>query len=65
MFVINGDYDLRSGLKILFIPGHTPGTQGLNVNTKKGKYLIASDTFPTFENIEKGIPPGIHVDLFK
>ena len=63
MFVINGDYELTSGLKILFVPGHTPGTQGLNVNTKKGKYLIASDTFPTFENFEKVIPPGIHVDL--
>ena len=65
MVRVDGDYELAPGLDIVFLPGHTPGIQGLNVDTKEGKYLIASDTFPMFENFEKMIPSGIHVNLLE
>ena len=64
MEVIDGDYTLASGLQIVTLPGHSPGVQGLLVDTEEGKYLISSDHFPLYENFEKGIPSGIHTSLF-
>jgi glyoxylase-like metal-dependent hydrolase (beta-lactamase superfamily II) len=61
--VLDGDQSILDGLKVLLLPGHTPGLQGVLVDTAVGRYLIASDSFPLFENIECSIPNGIHVDL--
>ncbi|MDY0289047.1 MAG: N-acyl homoserine lactonase family protein [Sphaerochaeta sp.] len=61
--VLDGNEELFDGIKILLLPGHTPGLQGVLVDTVEGRYLIASDSFPLFENIEESIPNGIHVDL--
>ncbi len=63
MEIRDGDYSLASGIEVLLLPGHTPGLQGVNVATAKGRYLIGSDTFPLFENWEEGIPTGIHTNL--
>lgn len=68
IIALDGDYDLMPGIKIVTIPGHTPGMQGVLVNTAKGNILIASDCCGLFENWEgKGfhthIPSGIHVNL--
>jgi len=63
MKVIDGDFTLADGLDIVTLPGHSPGLQGLLVNTREGKYLIASDHIPLYENYEKGIPSGIHTNL--
>ena len=60
---VDGDVPIRKGIDAVFSPGHTPGMQGVLVETKEGKYCIGSDTFPLFENYEKAIPAGIHVDL--
>jgi len=50
--VMDGDYDLAEGLKVLFAPGHAPGMQCLLVNTAKGAYYIAGDNVPLYENLE-------------
>ncbi len=39
--VVQGDYDLADGVKALFTPGHTAGTQSVQVETPAGKISIA------------------------
>ncbi len=62
--VLDGDFDLADGLKIVFAPGHTPGMQCLLVNTAKGVYYIAGDNVALYENLagnKFGRPiPGIN-----
>ncbi len=38
--VVKGDYQIESGLKVLFTPGHTPGGQSIAVETAKGQAII-------------------------
>jgi N-acyl homoserine lactone hydrolase len=57
--VIDGDFELMPGIKLVLLPGHTPGMQGVLVETDSGKYLIASDLIPYYENWENrkyGLP---------
>jgi glyoxylase-like metal-dependent hydrolase (beta-lactamase superfamily II) len=68
MQTIDGDYNLFPGVDIVTLPGHTPGFQGVLVNTAKGRYLIASDCQALFENwrgnaMHKHIISGIHYDM--
>lgn len=62
--VLDGDYDLLDGLKIIFAPGHTPGMQCVVASTAKGTYYIAGDNVGQYENLEGnrfGRPiPGIN-----
>ena len=66
---IRGDKELAPGIRLIHLPGHTPGFQAVLVDTDKGPYLIAGDCVPLYENWEgigaaKHIPHGIHTDLF-
>lgn len=66
--IVDGDQNLFDGIDLVTLPGHTPGFQGVLVNTVNGKYLIASDCLGTFANwegnaVHKHIPSAIHVDL--
>ena len=65
--VIDGDREILPGVSIVKLPGHTPGFQGINVNTRKGNYLVGSDFCPLFENWpsmdKEPIPSAIHVNL--
>jgi len=61
--LVDGDLDLFSGMRLLSLPGHTPGLQGILIPTEKGNYCIPSDTVNITENWENKIPPGIHVNL--
>ncbi len=68
MVAVEGDRNLLPGLDLVTIPGHTPGMQGVLVNTSDGRYLIASDCLGLFENwtgsgIHKHVPSGIHYNL--
>ncbi|MDR1045517.1 MAG: N-acyl homoserine lactonase family protein [Candidatus Adiutrix sp.] len=47
--VVDGDVSLLPGIDLVFLPGHTPGFQGVLVDTAKGKYLIAGDNVALFE----------------
>ncbi|RRD69317.1 MULTISPECIES: N-acyl homoserine lactonase family protein [unclassified Desulfovibrio] len=66
--VVEGDHDLIPGVKLVTLPGHTPGFQGVLVNTSRGRGLVASDCQALFENWEGNaqydhIPSGIHYSL--
>jgi glyoxylase-like metal-dependent hydrolase (beta-lactamase superfamily II) len=72
--VIRGDYQIDESIKILKTPGHTPGTQSVQVETSAGPAIIAG-----FCSIEENfeppapmkaigievIPPGILTDLIQ
>ncbi|NPT57302.1 N-acyl homoserine lactonase family protein [Paraburkholderia elongata] len=67
MDVAFGDADVVPGIRVLRLPGHTAGSQGVLVDTQAGPYLIAGDLIPLYENWpEDGsepIPNGNHTDL--
>ena len=65
--VISGDQEIAKGVKVVLIPGHTYGLQGVLVDGETKRYLIASDTFGFFKNLESDPPTisGIYVDLKK
>lgn len=67
--MIRGDGELGPGLSLVLLPGHSPGSQGVLVETEEGPYIIAGDCIPLYENWngdrhEKHIPSGVHTDLF-
>ena len=64
--VVHGDTDLVPGVRVLLLPGHTPGLQGVLVETAAGRHLIASDGAPHRDNFAREgdlIPPGVHTDV--
>lgn len=66
--IIDGDYNLFPGIDIVALPGHTPGFQGVLVQTSDGPILIASDTMGLFEcwegtKLYKHVPSAIHYNL--
>jgi len=67
--MIRGDQKVFPGISSVHLPGHSPGFQGVLIETLKGPYLIAGDCLPLYENWEgdgheKHIPSGVHTDLF-
>jgi N-acyl homoserine lactone hydrolase len=67
---VDGDAEILPGTSLVSLPGHTPGSQGVLVETDAGRYLLAGDMVDTYENwagtdqIEH-IPSGVHTDLFQ
>lgn len=65
--ILRGDHDLASSVKLLHLPGHTPGMQAVLVETATGRYLLASDIISSYDNLGTGpndwVLPGIHTDL--
>lgn len=57
--LIDGDHDIAPGVRCVLLPGHTPGLQGVLVDTAQGRMMLASDHCPLYENYEKDIPTGI------
>ena len=50
--LLDGDFCLFPGLRVIYTPGHTLGHQSLIVETKKGHIGLAADLFPLYANIE-------------
>ena len=68
--VVNGDYQIEEGLKVLFTPGHTPGGQSVAVDTAKGVAVIDSlcttdanwNVPPSLAERMEILCPGVHSD---
>ncbi len=65
---VDGDVPVAPGVSTVFLPGHTPGSQGVLVEADGGRYLIAGDCVPLYENwngdeAAKHIPDGLYTDL--
>ncbi len=68
---VEGDWEVSTGLKLLHLPGHTEGMQGVVVSTRLGKAVLASDLCYTYMNLNSPFPHtpfypiGIYTDLRK
>ena len=56
------------GIRVVHLPGHTPGSQAVVVETSEGPLVIAGDAVPLYENWEgdeilEHIPSGIYSKL--
>lgn len=65
LILLEGDEEIIPGVKCtLFENSHTPGSQAVYVETKKGTAIILGDIVRNVElNIEKQVPPGLYYDL--
>jgi N-acyl homoserine lactone hydrolase len=70
---VKGDNEIVDGIKVLFTPGHTPGTQSVAVATAKGTAIITGfcvirENFEVAAEIQEIYPswvvytPGFHCD---
>lgn len=60
---ITGERIIRPGVSVVPVPGHTPGSMAVLVDTGQGRYCIAGDAVMSYENFDDDIPPGFHVDV--
>ncbi len=38
---VSGDNEILPGIRVILVPGHSPGTQAVSVDTEKGKVIIS------------------------
>jgi glyoxylase-like metal-dependent hydrolase (beta-lactamase superfamily II) len=60
---VDGEVEVAPGLRVVPTPGHTPGSQAVVVSTALGTFCIAGDTVSLYDNIERDVPSGFHVDV--
>jgi N-acyl homoserine lactone hydrolase len=48
--ILYGDAELGPGLRLMHLPGHTPGTMGLVVETERGRVGLPSDAGESYAN---------------
>jgi glyoxylase-like metal-dependent hydrolase (beta-lactamase superfamily II) len=65
---VEGDVPVAPGVSVVALPGHTPGSQGVLVDSGAGRFLIAGDTIDTHANWEgderlSHIPSGSYTNL--
>ncbi len=65
MKIINGDMDFCDGIKIIALPGHSPGSQGVLVEGEDSKrYLITGDLYYDYSNYAEDLPTGVYTSLY-
>lgn len=60
---VEGRRDLRDGVRLLHVGGHTPGSQIVTVQRDDGLAVIAADAIPLNRNFTDFVPNGILVDV--
>lgn len=61
--VIDGVADVGNGIRLLPLPGHSPGSQGVLVDTEAGRWLIAGDLINVLENLSEKTPGSLYTDM--
>ena len=61
--LVDGDTEVLKGIKLVMLPGHTKGLQGVAVETERGTYLVAGDHFYTYANLNPPKEPTEMEDL--
>jgi len=59
----DGEYELRSGITVHWVGGHTRGLQIVRVHTKRGWIALASDASHYLENLRRRSPFPIVTDV--
>ena len=62
--LLDSDLEFAPGIRLIQLPGHSPGSQGVLVDTPNGTYLIAGDLFNYMPNLEQDIPTGVNTSLY-
>lgn len=57
------DFELLSGIRLLRVGGHTPGSQIVIVETDEGRAVLTGDAIPMNRNYTDAVPTGLFVDL--
>jgi glyoxylase-like metal-dependent hydrolase (beta-lactamase superfamily II) len=63
--LLKGDREIVPGIKAIFTPGHTPGSQSVAVETEAGTFVLVSDltNLARFWEAEPKVANGVHHDL--
>lgn len=61
---VDGDKKLFEGIELIKLPGHSPGSQGVLVQGRNGRYLITGDLYYNRENYDEDIPTGVFTSLY-
>ena len=66
---VEGDVQIIPGIRTIKLPGHTPGSQGVVVETADGEWVIAGDAVPLYDNLRGNdlspiVPGGIYQNIF-
>ena len=60
---VDGDTELVPGIRLVHTPGHSPGHQGVLIDTKCGTYFYAADHYPLYINWKDNIPNNVHTSF--
>lgn len=60
---VDGERQLREGVRLLHVGGHTPGSQIVAVRAQDGLAVIAGDAIPLNRNYTDLVPNGILVNV--
>ena len=61
--LIRGDKKIPPGIELPLAPGHTPGLQGIAVNTAKGTAIVGTDIAHVASSYQTDIPSAIITDM--
>lgn len=56
--ILEGDYQIEPGVRLIKIGGHTPGTMVVVVDTDAGRVALAGDIMYNYKNLELNWPTG-------
>jgi glyoxylase-like metal-dependent hydrolase (beta-lactamase superfamily II) len=59
LVLVDGEQEIADGVKLVWVGGHTAGSQAIYVETDEGTAIITGDACYVYDNIEKNIPTGI------
>lgn len=60
---LDGSEEILPGLRLHLTGGHTPGHQIMEVETLRGRAILAVDAAHLYANLEEMVPGGVIVDL--
>jgi glyoxylase-like metal-dependent hydrolase (beta-lactamase superfamily II) len=67
---VKGETEIISGVRVFETPGHSPGHQSVEVDTKDGKYICCGDSIFILDNLKPIpeiaytiTPPGRYADI--
>lgn len=60
---LDGDTHFCEGIDLITLPGHSPGSQGVLVNTDKGRFLMTGDLLYSERNLNENLPTGCYTSL--
>ncbi len=62
--VVDGDAGFCDGIELVKLPGHSPGSQGVLVRGRNGRYLITGDLYYNMDNYHEDLPTGVYTSLY-